>query len=155
MLNSSKNWRVKPSVLLEDGSLQVITCKWHHGGQDKLTLYAPQSPLGHIFNAEPSDQLASCVRKHRVSKQMKAYQYCTKFQMFRVDSGYDGVSTMNMTTHSNFSSSSKLLSLHEDSYVAGRDDIKLLLRKKIKNVEMSKELAYNFNQNSQHRFSEH
>ena len=88
------DWMVKPSVLLKDDCLQIITCKWHDGGHNKLTLFAPQSPYGHIFNAEGSDQLSPCVRRHRVSKQMKVHQYCTKHGIYQVHSGYYGVSAL-------------------------------------------------------------
>ena len=152
MLN--EEWVVKPSIVLEDGCLKVITCKWHDGGHDKLTLYAPQSPHGHVLNAEQSDQLAPCVRKHQVSKPMKAYKYCTKFQMFQVHSGYSGVSTMGLTTHSDFSRSSELLSQHEGASIIGRDDINLLLSKKVANKQISAEHARNFVRDARHRFSE-
>ena len=41
LLNGS--WKVKPSEILENGCLKVLTCKWHNGGRDKLTLFAPRT----------------------------------------------------------------------------------------------------------------
>ena len=74
--------------------------------------------------------------------------------MFRVDSGYHGVSTMDLTSHSDFSVTSALLSQREDSYITGRDDIKFLLNKKVREGEVSKELASNYFRSANHRFTE-
>ena len=73
--------------------------------------------------------------------------------MFRVDSGYHGVSTIDLTSHSNFSASSELLSQHEDSYIVERDDTKVLLNTKVKDEEVSKELAFNYSCSANHRYS--
>ena len=59
MLNDE--WPVQPSVTLSNDGLQVMTCKYHNRGKDKLTLFAPQSSKKEIFNAEYSDQLAHCI----------------------------------------------------------------------------------------------
>ena len=42
MLNDK--WPVQPSVILDKDGLQVMTCKYHNKGKDKLTLFTPQSP---------------------------------------------------------------------------------------------------------------
>ena len=123
-------WKVKPSVIIDNGRLKVLTCKWHDGGRDKLTLFAPRSPHGHTFYARLSDQLSPCIRKHRVARQMKASKYNTKFAMYRQFSSYEGVCTMDLTTHGNFGSGSELLSQHEAASIVGRNDINLLLNKK-------------------------
>ena len=62
------NWKVKPAVVIEEGCLKIITCKAHHGGRDKLVLFAPESPHGHVLNAEMADQLAPYIAKHQASK---------------------------------------------------------------------------------------
>ena len=144
MIMLNEYWRVKPSVILEDGHLKIITCKYHDGGNDKLTLFAPESPHGHIFNAEISDQLAPCVRKHRVSKQMKAHKFCTKHRVETVYAGYTGVSTMDLTTHSNFNSFSEILTRHESASLIGRNDINLLLSRKVSRQEITSEHADRF-----------
>ena len=118
--------------------------------QQVVVIFAPQNPHGYILNAERSDQLAPCVRKHRVSKQTKAHKYCTKYGMHQVHSGYSGVSTMDLTTHSNFNSCSELLSQHEDASCIGRGDISLLLSKKVAKEEISSEHATAFVQNAKH-----
>lgn len=98
MLNP--NWKVKLTVQIEVGCLQVLTCKWHNGGYNKMVLYAPQILYNHVLNAEQSDHLAPCVSKHLVSKPMMASEYCTKFQMFQQHTEFVGVSTMDCTVTS-------------------------------------------------------
>ena len=43
MLNDK--WLVQPSMILDKDGLQVMTCKYHNKGSDKLTLFTPQSPI--------------------------------------------------------------------------------------------------------------
>ena len=73
--------------------------------------------------------------------------------MFQVHSGYDGVSTMDVTAHSDFSKASKLLSQPEDTSIIGRNDINLLLSRNVMNREISSEHAHNFVRNARHRFT--
>ena len=154
MIMLNPNWKVKPTILLEACGVQVLTCKWHDKGQDKLTCYIAHSPHGHVLNAQKSDQLAPCIRKHRVTKQMKASKYCTKFQMFQQRSEYAGISTMDLTSHSDFSTVSELRSQHEAASIIGRDDIRLLLNKKVKNKEISCELMENMILDAKDRFND-
>ena len=139
MLNN--NWTVQPSVILNKNGLQIMTCKYHNKGKDKLTLFTPQSPNKHIFNSTYTDQLAHCIQIPRVTKSVKPMKYCTKFGMVQCHSGYSGTSTMNVTTHSDFSKTSLLLSEHESASIVGRTDIRLLLQQKIKEKNVSVELV--------------
>jgi hypothetical protein len=148
------DWRVKPSVLLENGCLQVLTCKWHDGGNDKLTLYPPQSPHGHVLNAEQSDQLAPVVRKHRVTRPMKASKYCTVFQMVQQRCEYSGVSTTDLTNHSDFSRVTELRSQHEEASIIGRTDINMLLQRTVENGVLSQEHANNMVRKARIRFGD-
>ena len=145
---------MKPAVVIEEGCLKIITCKAHHGGRDKLVLFAPESPHGHVLNAEMADQLAPCIAKHQVSKQMKASSYNTKFAMVQVHTGYSGVNSMQLTSHSDHSSASELLAQHEAATIVGRNDINLLLAKKVEHKKMSSETAHSFTQHAAHRFSD-
>ena len=116
----NKKWPVKPSVQLNvDGCLEILTCQYHNGGEDKLTLFSPQSPNGHILNANQSDQLSPCVNIPRIVSSTKAMKYCTKFSMVQCQSGYNGIDTMNVSTQSDFSKTSELLSIHEDTTIIG------------------------------------
>ena len=105
------------------------------------------------MNAREADQLSPCVRKHRVTKQMKASKYCTKFQMFQQRSEYSGVSTMDLTSHSDFSEVKELRSQHEAASIIGRDDMRLLLNKKVSNNEISSELMHNMIKDARIRFN--
>ena len=60
---------------------------------------------------------------------------------------------MDLTTHSNFGSGSELLSQHEAASIVGRDDINLLLNKKVENGEMSQDMAHAFARDAHSRFS--
>lgn len=151
MLNDK--WKVKPTVLLGEDGLQVLTCKTHGGGQDKLVLFPPESPSGHILNAEQSDQLSHCVKHPRVAKKTKAMKFCTIFGMTESRVGYAGADTMNVSTTGDFSGSSHLLSSHQESYVIGRPDINILLDQKVANREITPGLAEAFRRNAQSRYT--
>ena len=83
---------------------------------------------------------------------MKPMKYSTKFAMVQCRSGYSGVDTMNISTHSDFSTTSDLLSRHEDASIIGRNDIRLLLNQKVANKQISSELAHSFIRNAKKRF---
>ena len=119
----NNNWIIKPSLIINNEGLHVSTCKYHNNGESKLTLVSPESPYNHILNAKISDQLAHCVKIPRISKQMKAMKYCTKFAMVQSHSGFTGVDTMNITSRSDFSKTSCLLLQHKNASIIGRNDI--------------------------------
>ena len=73
--------------------------------------------------------------------------------MVQCRSGFSVVDTMNISTHSNFSRTSELLSQHEDATIVGRTDMALLLNKKVKSKQISSELADSFIQNAKRRYS--
>ena len=147
------DWPVKPSIIMDEHGVHVLTCKHHNGGHDKLTLYPPRSPNHHNLNALQSDQLSHCVQVPRISRPMKPMKYSTKFAMVQCRSGYSGVDTMNISTHSDFSTTSDLLSRHEDASIIGRNDIRLLLNQKVANKQISSELAHSFIRNAKKRFN--
>ena len=151
MLNS--NWPIKPSVKFDNKGMHILTCRYHNNGDDKLYLFPPRSPSGHILNAKQSDQLSHCVKVPRISKPTKAMKYCTKISMVQCRSGFSGVDTMNISTHSDFSKTSELLSQHEDATIIGRKDMNLLLDQKVANKQISSELAASFIQNAKERYS--
>ena len=99
-----------------------------------------------LFNAVQSDQLSHCVKIPRIAKPTKASAYCTKFTMVQCWKGYSGCDTMNISTHSDLSKTSELLSQHEDASIVGRQDIVLLLRQKNAAKQVSRELANFFYQ---------
>ena len=66
------DWKIKPSILLSTNGVEVLTCKYHNGGEDKLTLFPPQSASDHILNAQQTDQLSPIVRISRITKQTQA-----------------------------------------------------------------------------------
>ena len=146
-------WKIKPSIVIDENGVHVLTCKYHDGGEDKLSLFTPQSPSKNIFNADISDQLSHCVKIPRITKPMKAKKYNTTFAMVQCHSSYSGVDTMSLTTKSNFNKCSELLSQHEDATIIGREDINHLLHNKIKNSEISPELANSFLHNAKARYT--
>ena len=148
------NWPIKPSIKIDVDGVHILTCKYHDNGDDKLYLFSPKSPSGHILNAKQADQLSHCVKIPRISKQTKAKKYCTKFSMVQCRSGFSGVDTMNISTHSDFSKTSELLSQHhEDATIVRRNDMTLLSNQKVKNKQISSELADSFIQNAKRRYS--
>jgi predicted GIY-YIG superfamily endonuclease len=141
----NNDWQIKPSILLrEDGGVAVLTCKYHGGGEDRLALYPPESPNDHIFNAEQSDQLAHFVKIPRITKPMQPKAYSTMFPMVQSRCGFDGVDTMELTTHSDFSKTSYLTSQHEGASLVGREDLSILLNQKASKGQISHELAHSY-----------
>ena len=61
-----ENWPIKPSIIIDEDGVHILTCKQYDGGHDKLTLYPPQSPYNHILNARQPDQLTQCVQIPRI-----------------------------------------------------------------------------------------
>ena len=64
--------------------------------------------------------------------------------MVQCRSGFSGVDTMNISTHSDFSKTSELLSQHKDATIIGKNDMTLLLNQKVANKQNSSELAASF-----------
>ena len=60
---------------------------------------------------------------------------------------------MNISTHSDFSKTSELLSQHENASIIGRNDIRLLLNQKVANKQISPELAESFISQAKQRYS--
>ena len=80
-------------------------------------------------------------------------KYCTKFGMVQCRSGYNGTSTMNVTTYSDFSKTSLLLPEHEAASIVGRRDIPMLLHQKVVNREITSEMADAFIKNAKEQFT--
>ena len=97
-----------------------------------MCLFPPQNPSGHILNSTQSDQLAHCVKIRRIARPTKAMNYCTKLSMIQRRSEYNGIDTMNISTHSDFNKNSELFSQHKDASIIGRKDINLVLKQKVK-----------------------
>lgn len=150
---TNPKWKIKPALLLDDKGLHALSCIYHNRGRKKLTLFPPKSPYGHIMNAKRSDQLCHCVKIPRISKPVVAKKYCTKFSMVQSRSGYTGVDSMNITTHSDFNFTSELLSQHESASIIGRKDISLLLSQKVRKGQLSTIFAEEMVETAKKRFT--
>ena len=84
MILLNNNWPIKTSIRIDEEGLTVLTCQYHDWGEDKLSLFSPQSPNGNILNAQQLDQLASCVKIPQISTPTKAMAYCTNYLWFNV-----------------------------------------------------------------------
>ena len=60
---------------------------------------------------------------------------------------------MDLVTHSNFGSGSELLSQHQAATIVGRNDINLLLARKVERGEISVEMQHSFARDAMHRSS--
>ena len=60
-------WEIKPSILIHEDGYNILTCKFHDKGEDKLYCYAPECPQNGNLNSMYSDQLAHCVKVPRIS----------------------------------------------------------------------------------------
>jgi len=149
----NKKWKVKPSVLIDEEGCNVLTCKYHNKGEDKLYFFAPECPHKTKLNSMHSDQLAHCVKIPRISRPTKALKYSTKFAMVQCRTSFSGCDTMNVSTHSDFSMTSELLSLHEDASIIGRPDITILLKQKVESKQISPLLADTFVRNAKSRYN--
>ena len=74
-------------------------------------------------------------------------------QWYNTEQVFSGCDTMNVTTHSDFSITSDLLSIHEDASIIGRPDMTLLLKQKKTSQQISDELAETFIQNAKKRYT--
>ena len=72
--------------------------------------------------------------------------------MVQCQTCFSGVDTMNIVTHSNFARTSELLFQHKDASIVGRPDMMFLLDRKVKNNEISKELAKAYIFNAKQRY---
>ena len=61
---------------------------------------------------------------------------------------------MDLVTNSNFASGSELLSQHQAASIVGRNDINLLLSRKVERGEISVEMQHSFARDAAHRFNE-
>ena len=84
----------------------------------------------------------------RITKPTKEMAYCTKFAMVQCLSGYAGCDTINITTHSNFSTTLELLYRHEDATIMGRPDIVKLFEQKVQAKQIHPDLAQNMIKNA-------
>ena len=75
-------------------------------------------------------------------------EYCTKFSMVQCHSGFYGVDTMNITSRSDFSKTSDILTMHEDTTIIGRNDIHILLQQKVTSKQISPKLKNSFIENT-------
>ena len=141
-------WKIKPSIIIDEEGCYILTCKFHDKGEDKMYCYAPECPQKGNLNSIYSDQLAHCVKIPRISRPTIASKYSTKFAMVQCRTSFSGCDTMNVTTHSDFSITSDLLSIHEDASIIGRPDMTLLLKQKKTSQQISDELADSFIQNA-------
>ena len=73
--------------------------------------------------------------------------------MVQCHSGFTGVDTMNITSHSNFSKTSYLLSQHENASIIGRNDIRCLLNQKVQHSQISTKLEQSFIESAKDEFS--
>lgn len=146
-------WKIKPSIIIDEEGCNILTCKFHDKGEDKLYCYAPECPHKGNLNSVYSDQLAHCVKIPRISRPTIASKYSTKFAMVQCRTSFSGCDTMNVTTHSDFSFTSELLSIHEDASIIGRPDMTMLLKQKKTSKQISTELADSFIQNAKKRFT--
>ena len=72
--------------------------------------------------------------------------------MVQCRKSFSGCNTMNVTTHSNFSMTFELLSMHEDASIVGRPDMTMLLKQKVDKKQISPLLADNFVKNAKNQY---
>lgn len=106
------------------------------------------------LNSMYSDQIDHCVNIPHISRPTKASAYSTKFAMVQCRTSFTGSDTVNVTTHSDFSMTSELLSLYKDASIIGRPDIRMLLKQKVEAKQISPLLADSFENNAKRRYTE-
>ena len=74
-------WKIKPSLIIDEEGCNVLTCRHHNGGEDKMYCFAPECPSKTKLNSTYSDQLSHCVKIPRISRPTIASKYTTKFSM--------------------------------------------------------------------------
>ena len=64
--------------------------------------------------------------------------------MVQCRNGFSGVDTMNITSYSDFSKTSEILLMHEDTTIIGKNDIRILLQQKVTSKQISPKLENSF-----------
>ena len=67
--------------------------------------------------------------------------------MVQCRNGFSGVDNMNITSYSDFSKTSELLLMHEDTTIIGRNYIYILLQQKVTSKQISPKLVNSFIEN--------
>ena len=138
----NREWTVDPTIIFTNDGPQILTCEHHGGGDDHLCIFPPQEP-GLCLPARYSDQLSHVVAVPRIKRPTIARANNTTFSMSQQGGGFSGLSSMNITTHSNWGFQSLLLSRIESCTLNARDDIVQLLSQKVEAKQIPQRLANN------------
>ena len=126
LVTLNPDWPVMPTILWGSCGPQVLTCRYHSGGQNHLCLYPPRT-YGVNMSAEYPDILSPIRIQQRYHVPTKSFKYCTRMPMCQQSGGYAGVSTFSVGQRSKWNYNSILRSRAEAISVAGRPDIASLL----------------------------
>ena len=102
------DWEVRPSIAFENGAPVVLTCRRHRYGCNGRYLHLPRNPRG-VLPSIQSDQLTPAVVRPRTLKQLKVHEFLDSYQMREMQGQYNGVDTVQVCDHHDFSSDSKML----------------------------------------------
>ena len=139
-------------LYLIKNDLLALSFKYHDGGEDKLSFFAPQSPNTDILNSEIPDHLSHCVKIPIIIKLINPMLYNTTIAIFQCYIRYHGVDKIIVTTKRYFIERSELPSEHEDATIVGRKNINYLLHKKVEKNKISQELADTLIRNAKTRY---
>jgi len=119
-------WEVRPTIVFENGAPVVLTCRRHKSGCKGRYLHLPRNPRGTLPSLQ-CDQLTPAVVRPRTLKQLKVHQFSDSYQMREMQGQYNGVDTVRVCDHHEFSSDSKLLRDCEEVSLSGRTDLRALV----------------------------
>jgi hypothetical protein len=134
------DWEVIPSVMYVQGRGPCFaTCPIHSGGNKQMQLFPPASPFPIIAAARP-DQLAHvCLKPRLLSGQQRSVNNIIQ-ETVEQRGDYGGIDTCCLTDFGNFGFTSHLSQRNESLSLAGRKDIRSLLRNLNSSEILSSEL---------------
>ena len=146
-ISFNPKWAINPAILFKEKGPKVLTCHNHGRGDDHICLLSPRPPH-HNLSAEQSDELSHIVSTPMIACPVRRNFNTTSFVMTCQASGFSGLDTMNMSTHSDWSKTSHLLGKHKNNSLHGHDDIVHLLPQTVEAGEINSILADNLMETS-------
>jgi hypothetical protein len=119
------NWSCSPSVMFVKGKGPRLLCCSEHKSTSVLEyIHAPCNPTG-VISITGSNQLAPIVPIPRVIKPIRAYQYCTSYEVNKVVGNYNGLDSMYISDQGNFDKQPiEIVAERNALCLAGRSDMR-------------------------------
>ena len=145
-------WSVHPSVCFVAGKGPVfLTCLEHDRGTPLQYFHLPKTPSC-LASLQP-DFLSHAVLRSRTLKPSKAHKYSNSYQLTKCTANYCGIDTCYVGDDRNFCFQSHLNDVSEAISYAGREDIRGLVGRLVREKKMPSDLASSVEERAQELYS--